>query len=134
VIVGGGRVGARKANGLIAAGATRIRCVSPRFADDFPMAVECIAEMYCERFLEGAALVFAATDRPEVNGAVVRDARRLGILVNRADGDDSNPGDFTVPAKLQDGPVTITASAGSAALSAEICAYGRRDGAASSSN
>jgi precorrin-2 dehydrogenase/sirohydrochlorin ferrochelatase len=65
-------------------------------------------------------LAFAATDNPDANAAVVRDARRRGILVNRADGGDSNPGDFATPAKLQDGPVIVTVSAGSAALSAAI--------------
>jgi len=120
VIVGGGRVGARKASGLIAAGATRIRCVSPRFTDDFSAAVERIAEKYSDRRLEGAGLVFAATDRPEVNGAVVRDARRRGILVNRADGDESDPGDFATPAKFQEGPVIVAVSAGSAALAAAL--------------
>jgi siroheme synthase-like protein len=120
VIVGGGHVAARKALALIAAGAVRIRCISPEFVDDFPAAVERIGEEYSDRRLEGAGLVFAATNRPEVNGAVVRDARRRGIIVNRADGDESDPGDFSTPAKFQDGPVIVAVSAGSAALAAAV--------------
>jgi siroheme synthase-like protein len=62
--------------------------------------------------LEGASLVFAATDRPEVNGAVVRDAMRLGVFVNRADDGDETPGDFSTPAVLREGQLTVTVSAG----------------------
>ena len=120
VIIGGGAVAARKAAGLIAAGARRIRCVAPTFCDDLPQAVERIAEEYAARHLDGAGLVFAATDRHEVNDAVVRDARSRGLLVNRADSDDAEPGDFSTPAKLEEGAVIVTVSAGSPALSAAI--------------
>src|SRR4051812_47060021 len=85
VIVGGGAVAARKARGLIEAGATKVRMVSPIFHKDVPAAVESIAERYEARHLKGAGLAFAATDSPETNDAVVGDARRLGILVSRAD-------------------------------------------------
>ena len=66
------------------------------------------------------ALVFAATDDPAVNAAVVRDARSRGVLVNRADADGDEPGDFVTPARLQESAVTITVSAGSPALAALI--------------
>ncbi|MDB5353854.1 MAG: precorrin-2 dehydrogenase and sirohydrochlorin ferrochelatase [Phycisphaerales bacterium] len=120
VIVGGGNVAARKAGGLIAAGARRIRCVALEFSADLPAAVDRIKEQYASRHLEGAGLVFAATDRNDVNDAVVRDARERGILVNRADADDAEPGDFATPAKLEQGAVIVSVSAGSAALSAAI--------------
>lgn len=120
VIVGGGGVAARKAEGLIAAGAKGIRCISPAFCAEMPAAVERVAETYAAGHLQGAGLVFAATDAREVNDAVVRDARRLGVLVNRADSDDAEPGDFATPAKFQRGAVIVTVSAGSAALSAAI--------------
>ena len=120
VIIGGGAVAARKANGLIVAKARRIRCVSPVFHDDIPPVVERIAEQYADNYLDGAELVFACTDDPDVNRAVVRDARTRGIFVNRADSDDSDPGDFSTPAKLEDGAVIIAVSAASPALSAMI--------------
>lgn len=120
VIVGGGSVAARKAAGLIAAGARHIRCVAPVFCDDLPPAVQRIAEEYAERHLAGAAIAFAATDRHDVNDAVVRDARKLGVLVNRADSDEVFAGDFSTPAKLEAGAVLVTVSAGSAALAAAI--------------
>src|SRR5437879_11657828 len=98
VIIGGGGVSARKAKGLLDAGATRVRVVSPTFHKDVPAAVERIAERYEARHLEGARLAFAATDSAETNDAVVADARRLGILVCRADVDEGEPGDFSTPA------------------------------------
>jgi precorrin-2 dehydrogenase/sirohydrochlorin ferrochelatase len=119
VIVGGGGVARRKAGGLIDAGATDITVVSPTLADDFP-PVRHVASVYAPPALADARLVFAATDDSLVNAAVVRDARAVGALVCRADTDDDNPGDFVTPAKFSEGPITVTVSAGSAALSAAI--------------
>src|SRR5690242_5848317 len=98
VIVGGGPVAARKAAGVLEAGATRVRCVAPAFDPAVPESVERVEETYEPRHLDGAGLVFAATDLPAVNDAVVRDARARGVLATRADSDEEDPGDFTVPA------------------------------------
>ena len=126
VIVGGGAVAVRKAAGVLEAGATRVRCVSPVFDPAIPPEVERIGETYEPRHLDGAGLVFAATDLPAVNDAVVRDARARGLLVTRADADDEEPADFTVPARLRRGGVTVAVSAGgSPALAAAV-----RDGLA----
>jgi len=120
VIVGGGRVAARKATGLIEAGAGDITVVSPKFVAMFPAGVKRLERAYDVKTIGGAGLVFAATDRPQVNDQVVRDARQMGILVNRADADEDNPGDFVTPAKYQDQNVMLTVSAASAALAASI--------------
>ena len=120
VIVGGGAVAARKARGLLDAGAMRIRVISPTFTPEMPAQVERVQREYDPHAIEGATLVFAATDDAGVNDRIVRDARRLGILVNRADSDEDNPGDFTTPAVHRDGELTITVSASSPALSAAI--------------
>jgi len=120
VIVGGGPVAARKARGVLAAGAKCIRCIAPQFASDFPEQVERITEEYAAAHLEGADLVFAATDSRQVNDEVVRDCRQRGIWVNRADSDEVEPGDFVTPAKWEVGPVIVTVSAGSAALAAAL--------------
>ena len=122
VIIGGGAVASRKVAGLLAAGATRVRVVSPQFDPKMPASVEIerISERYEPRHLDGAALVFAATDSAEVNSAVVAAARRRGIFVDRADGIDEG-GDFSTPAVLRDGTVTVTVStAGSPAIAAAI--------------
>ena len=121
VVVGGGAVAARKAAGVLDAGATRVRCVSPTFDPAMPESVERVDATYEPAHLEGAGLVFAATDLPAVNDSVVRDARSRGILVSRADVDEQDPGDFTVPAKWRSGPATLAVSAGgSPALAAMV--------------
>jgi precorrin-2 dehydrogenase/sirohydrochlorin ferrochelatase len=120
VIIGGGAVAARKARGLLEAGAGRIRCVAPEFCTELPTQIERVEQTYRPEHLDGAALVFAATDSPEINQAVVRDARTRNLLVNRADADEEEPGDFTAPAPLRRGMVTIAVSAGSPALAALI--------------
>jgi precorrin-2 dehydrogenase/sirohydrochlorin ferrochelatase len=122
VVVGGGAVGVRKVGGLIEAGAGRVRVVAPDFHPDMPTAgVERVAGRYDAQHLDGARLVFAATDSAEVNDAVVRDARRIGAWVNRADVDEELAGDFTVPAQLRQGPVLVTVSAGgSPAIAANV--------------
>jgi precorrin-2 dehydrogenase/sirohydrochlorin ferrochelatase len=121
VIVGGGAVAARKARGLLEAGAGRVRVVSPVFCEQMPEGVERVKRAYEAGDLAGASLAFAATDRPEVNAAVVQDAHRLGLLVNRADSDVENEGDFSTPAMLREGDLLVTVSAsGSPALAAHV--------------
>lgn len=121
VIVGGGQVAARKARGVIEAGAIDVRCVAPSFCDKIPATVQRLAEPFAPHHLDGAQLVFAATDSPQVNQAVVAEARRRGILVCRADADDDPPGDFATPAVFRGGGVTVAVSAGgNPALAAAI--------------
>jgi precorrin-2 dehydrogenase/sirohydrochlorin ferrochelatase len=120
VIIGGGEVAARKARGVLEAGAARVRCVAPTFFEAMPSGVEKIDELYRPEHLDGAALVFAATDRADVNEAVVNDAHARNLWVNRADPDDELPGDFMVPAKLSRGQITLTVSAQSPAVAAMI--------------
>ncbi|MDB5328227.1 MAG: siroheme synthase [Phycisphaerales bacterium] len=120
VIIGGGGVAKRKAAGLLEAGATDLTVVSPTLAEGFPL-VRHVAATYTPHVIADAKLVFAATNDPAVNAAVVVDARKVGALVCRADAsDDDARGDFITPAAFQKGPVIVTVSAGSAALSAAI--------------
>jgi siroheme synthase-like protein len=111
VVIGGGAVAARKCDGLLAAGATRIRVVSLEFSDKLPAAVERVTAAFRAAHLDGAGLVFAATDRPAVNDAVVVEARRRGVLVCRADGSELLEGDFSTPAVYREGAVTAAVSA-----------------------
>jgi precorrin-2 dehydrogenase/sirohydrochlorin ferrochelatase len=93
-----------------------------------PAGIERIGREYQTGDLDGASLAFAATDRPEVNHAVVRDANRLGILVNRADAaDDEAPGDFSTPAVLRDGELVVTVSAGGSPALAAVVRDGLRE-------
>ena len=121
VIVGGGDVAVRKAEGLIAAGAGRVRVVSPDFHARMPSDVERVTEPYRRDHLTGAQLVFAATHDPAVNDAVLHDARGMGLLVCRADAEDENTGDFATPAMIRKDPVLVTVSTGgSPALAAKM--------------
>jgi precorrin-2 dehydrogenase / sirohydrochlorin ferrochelatase len=120
VIIGGGAVATRKANSLLAAGATRVCMIAPMIASDVPQVVQQLREAYRPDHLDGAGLVFAATNVPEINDAVVRDARSRNILVSRADSDGEHPGDFHTPARFTNGPVTLAVSAASPALSVMI--------------
>jgi siroheme synthase-like protein len=119
VIIGGGAVAARKAATLVETGAARVRVVAPQFDPQMSTRVERIGESYQPRHLDGAQLVFAATDSPATNEQVVRDARSRGVLVNRADEGDPS-GDFITPARFQEGEVIVTVTAGSPALAVAI--------------
>jgi siroheme synthase (precorrin-2 oxidase/ferrochelatase) len=52
---------------------------------------------------------------------VVRDARSRHVLVNRADNDETDPGDFSTPAVWRGGAITLAVSAsGAPALAARV--------------
>ena len=122
VIVGGGAVAARKAAGIVAAGGKSIRAIAGKFVRDFPAEVEKKVGNFEPGDLDGAQLVFAATDSTAVNDTVVAEARKRGILVQRGDGEETEePGDFIVPAVLRCGAIIVGVSAGgSPALAAGL--------------
>ena len=96
VIIGGGGVASRKAEGLLDAGATRIRMVATSFSMDCPK-IDFVNASYDPAHLEGAGLVFAATDSSRSNTQCSA-TPRPGILACRADSADDEPGDFVTPA------------------------------------
>ncbi|MCC6176564.1 MAG: bifunctional precorrin-2 dehydrogenase/sirohydrochlorin ferrochelatase [Chloroflexi bacterium] len=114
VVVGGGRVGERKVHGLLAARAD-VLVVAPRTTPGID-ALERASRLVVERHpygadvLDGAFLAFAATDLPELNTAVVEHARSRGVLVSSAD--DPPGSDFSVPATVRQGGVTLAVSTG----------------------
>jgi precorrin-2 dehydrogenase/sirohydrochlorin ferrochelatase len=123
-IVGGGAVAVRKARGLIECGCRRIVVIAPQIRAEMPATAQRIERAYESGDLRGHDLAFAATDSARVNAQVVADAKALGIFVSRADG-EANGGagaadDFTSPARLARGEVTVAVSAGSPALAAFI--------------
>ena len=119
VIIGGGRAAARKARGALEAGA-RVRCIAPEFHQKVPEEVERITARFQPSQLDGADLVFAATDSSEVNFDVVREARERKLLVSRTDGEDENHGDFVLPAVLRSTPIVVSVSTGSPLLSESL--------------
>ncbi len=120
VIIGGGAVAARKAAALLDAGCADVRIYAPDIDPKMPEQVSWSQAEYHPDQLDDADLVFAATNNPDINDAVMRDAKNRNILANRADTDDASPGDFITPARLTNGPVTVAVAANSAALAAAI--------------
>jgi len=85
VVVGGGRIGTRKATNLLRAGAT-VTVVSPEATDEVALlAVESQLtwqkDGYRDGDLDGAFLAVAATDDEALNARLVQDAKDRGILV-----------------------------------------------------
>jgi precorrin-2 dehydrogenase/sirohydrochlorin ferrochelatase len=114
VIVGGGPVGRRKAQALLAAGArVRVVCLEPRPHDAGDERLEWLEEPYESRHLAEAALVFAAAPS-EVNAQVVAAARAQGVWV--CDATDPDNGDFVTPATVRRGNVVVAVTTGVPAL------------------
>jgi siroheme synthase-like protein len=108
VVVGGGKIAARKAAGLASTGA-RVRVIAPRIERGIA-AGEIERRRYRAGDLAGAALAFAATDDRAVNHAVALEARRRRIPVNVADAAEECT--FMVPARVRRGNVEIAISTG----------------------
>lgn len=105
LLVGGGVVATRKGEGLVAAGA-RLTVVAPVVRAELAALAHRVEERaYRSADLAGHRLVMTATDDPEVNAKVARDAGEVGIWVNSAD-DPANC-TFILPAVARSGPVTI---------------------------
>jgi cobalt-precorrin 5A hydrolase/precorrin-3B C17-methyltransferase len=100
VLVGGGAVGERKLRGLLAAGAS-VRLISPAVTPGLRSlaasgAIEWEPRPYQPGDLDGARLVFTATNQRAVNRAVAEAAEALGLLCNVAD--DPQASSFHLPA------------------------------------
>jgi cobalt-precorrin 5A hydrolase/precorrin-3B C17-methyltransferase len=100
IVVGGGPVGERKVQGLLAAGA-QVRLISPAVTARLQARaaagqIEWLSRPYEPGDLAGAQLVFAATNQRDVNAQIAQEAGELGALCNVAD--QPNEGNFHVPA------------------------------------
>ncbi|MBI4233138.1 MAG: bifunctional precorrin-2 dehydrogenase/sirohydrochlorin ferrochelatase [Chloroflexi bacterium] len=114
VVVGGGEVAERKVSGLVECGA-RVRVVSPEatprlreWARDGTVTWE--PRHYQQGDLEGAFLAIAATDAPQVNEAIARQAEAQGILLNVVD--ITRLCNFIAPSVIRRGGVTLAISTG----------------------
>ena len=112
VVVGGGEVAARKVAALREAGARPV-VISPALCEPLRRLVDegeidAVERPYRPGDLTGIRLVIAATDDPETNEAVWREAQRTGCLVNVVD--DPPRCNFYVPATVRRGPLALTIS------------------------
>lgn len=111
LVVGGGPVAARKAEGLLACGA-----VVHLVATDVGPEVRALPGVtwderpYQPADLLGRRLVIAATDDGETNGRVYDDAEEAHVWVNGAD--DPEHCSFTLPSVIRRGDLLLTVSTG----------------------
>src|SRR5690349_5142512 len=89
IVVGGGPVGERKVDGLLAVGAA-VTVVSSEVMPALSALaadgrITLVRRVYRDGDLEGAALVFTALDDPRATAVVAEEARRRGIWLNAAD-------------------------------------------------
>jgi len=109
LVVGGGRIGARKAEGLAAAGA-RVRLVAASVSEhvDAAMIDDLRPRSFQPDDLDGIRLVVTATGDEGVDASVSAQARARGIWTNAAD----QPVDceFILPAIARRGRVSVAVS------------------------
>jgi len=113
LVVGGGRVAARKVEGLLACGA-RVHVVAPAVGEEVralagdPLTWD--ERAYRRGEVAGYRLAIAATDDHDVNQAVFDDGEAAGVWANAAD--DPAHCSFTLPAVVRRGPVMVAVSTG----------------------
>lgn len=99
VLVGGGRVAARKLKSLLASGA-RTRIVAPEFCEELlcqarAPGTELVEDRYKREYIKDAFLVFAATDDAELNARICADAPLLAVNITEPElGNAANPASF----------------------------------------
>ncbi len=124
LVVGGGKVAERKVGSLLECGA-RVRLVSPAVTSQIEEwanqgKLELRQRQYQTGDLEGAFLVFAATDQEEVNRRVSEECLSRNLVVNVVD--DPPRCNFFVPSVIRRGKlsIAISTSGTSPALAAKI--------------
>jgi siroheme synthase-like protein len=113
LVVGGGRVAARKARTLLDCGG-KVTVIAPELSADMEALAPLLHALERRPYGQGEVtafrLVVTATGIPEVDGAVYADAEASGVWTNSAD--DVAHSSFILPAVHRDGPVTVSVSTG----------------------
>ncbi|MEL6890928.1 MAG: bifunctional precorrin-2 dehydrogenase/sirohydrochlorin ferrochelatase [Actinomycetota bacterium] len=121
LVVGAGRIGARKAEGL-AAGGARVRLVATDVSEHVDRAAidEVRVKLFDDADLDGVRLVVTATGDVDVDHRVSTAARERGIWVNAAD--QPVDCDWILPAITRSGRVTgaISTDGASPALAGHL--------------
>jgi siroheme synthase-like protein len=114
VVIGGGVVGERKVEGLLQSGA-EVTLIGPDLTERLEAwakegAIRHVSRPYRRGDLIGCEVAFAATDDPELNATIHKDAREQKIWLNAAD--DPAHCDFILPAVHRRGHLTMAVSTG----------------------
>src|ERR1700693_4979198 len=112
LIVGGGRVAARKVEWLVRSGA-RVTVVAPQLHPELRACIgrgECVYRpgVFVPEQLEDVAVVVAATNDQAVNALVSQAARKRNIPVNVVDAPDLST--FIFPAIIDRSPILVAVS------------------------
>lgn len=114
LVVGGGRVALRKVRTLLEYRAI-VKIVSPKLVPELEQlldGVRCvwIAKEYSSEDIQDAVLVFACTEREEINARIAEDAKANYRPINVVD--DPDKCSFIVPSVLTRGDLSIAVSTG----------------------
>ena len=111
LVVGAGRIAARKAAALARAGA-RLRVVAPAWGPEMEAldVEDARRRPYCSEDLDDVWFVAAATGDPDVDGRVFADAEARRLWCNAAD--DPTHCSVILPAVARRGPVSVAVSTG----------------------
>ncbi len=111
LVVGGGKVGARKAATLAKCGAI-VKVVSDHFSVGFNdlkiTGIDLAKKKYEKKDIKGMFLVFAATNNADLNRQIKKDATVLNILCNVADAPKNS--DFILPSLVDRGDLVLAVS------------------------
>lgn len=114
IIIGGGKVSLRRTYKLLDCGAM-VKVLSPTINSKFKPLIENNLNFSWHKAhyigpedLQGASLVFAASNNPSLNQKIQADANSLGILVNIAS--DGQLSDFIVPSSFNQGDLQVSVS------------------------
>jgi precorrin-2 dehydrogenase/sirohydrochlorin ferrochelatase len=116
IVIGGGHIALRKAKGLLDAGA-RVILISPSVIPELEdlshtQALSWEQRCYQNGDLEGAFIVIAATNNPQVNQEIWEEAQQEGCLINVVD--DPAHCNFIIPAQVRHGDFSVAISTGGA--------------------
>jgi uroporphyrin-III C-methyltransferase/precorrin-2 dehydrogenase/sirohydrochlorin ferrochelatase len=109
ILIGGGRIAARKAELLLRCGA-RVTVIAPQLHEDLRKRVadgelNHLAETFAPRHLDGAQIAIAATGRRDVDTAVAQAARERRVPLNVVD--DASLSTFIFPAIIDRSPIIV---------------------------
>ena len=118
IIVGGGKIGERKARAFVRKGA-KVAVLSSEFSEGLEELarggkIQLVQKVlspdpkYLVRFIKRADVVIAATSDRALNSASLEAGKQVGALVYAAD--DPSRSDFSFPATTEVGPISIAVS------------------------